>query len=257
MADSTQIGGGGPVSVAGAFTTTGNLTVDRVLFNQNGLPNVLLGLNPHFVYNFGGDDLAAGSQALPTQLLNVKTPVNTLLKLSLSLAEVASQEGVVSAAQASQIFAATATEGTDFTITNAAQNPISNLKVIRMKGGISGTVNLTAAADLTPDQSSLLVFTDNVCSSSGVLTLLTEATQGFDAESTEVAVTGDGNAIMTRAGAPTDNHRKLILTDTGDCTILAGSFLYFYAEDTAADAVTLKGCIRTSGGTIAVTYAAS
>ena len=62
---------------------------------------------------------------------------------------------------------------------------------------------------------------------------------------------------MTRAGAVTDDHRKLILTDTGDCTILAGSFLYFYAQDTSADAVTLKGCIRTSGGTIAVTYAAS
>jgi len=265
MADQKQFNGAvtfnGDTTISGAFTSSGTFTANGVDFiDSNHIASLLLGLSPHFVANFGGDLLSYQTQSTTTLINNVKTPVNTLYKQTLALAKVASQSAVASAAQASQVFAATGLVGTDVAIgTTAAPGttPLTNLKVHRLSGGISGTVQMAAGGALTADQQTLILFTGNTCASSGILKLLTSAGKGLDAESTEVVVTGDGNASMTRAAVPTDNDRNVILTDTGDCTILAGSYLYFYARDTTADGITLKGCIRTSGGTIAVTYAGS
>ena len=76
----------------------------------------------------------------------------------------------------------------------------------------------------------------------------------FDAESSENFVSTDGGTVMTRATALTDLHNQLILTDTGASTMLAGSFIYFQANNNT-DVMTVKSCIRTSGGTIAITEA--
>ena len=59
---------------------------------------------------------------------------------------------------------------------------------------------------------------------------------------------------MTRQADTTDAHQDIILTATGDTKILAGSYLYFFAGNDT-DVMCVKGCIRTTGGTIAVTTA--
>jgi len=266
MADQKQFNGvvsfKNTVNADALLESKGTLKINDVeMISSAHLGNLMLGLNPHFVNNFGQPGvLDIASHSTTTQINDVKTPVNTLLKQSLALAKAASQTEVVSAAQASQIFSATGVVGTDVAIGTTGSpgtTPLTNLKVHRLTGGVSDTVQMAAGGALTADQQTLILFTGNTFASSGILKLLTSAGKGLDAESTEVVVTGDGTATLTRAAVPTDNDRNVVLTDTGDCTILAGSYLYFYARDTSADGITLKGCIRTSGGTIAVTYAAS
>jgi len=260
MADQKQFNGvvnfKNTVNADALLESKGTLKINDVeMISSAHLGNLMLGLNPHFVNNFGQPGvLDIASHSTTTQINDVKTPVNTLLKQSLALAKAASQTEVVSAAQASQIFSATGVVGTT---ASPGTTPLTNLKVHRLTGGVSGTVQMAAGGALTADQQTLILFTGNTFASSGILKLLTSSGKGLDAESTEVVVTGDGTATLTREAVPTDNDRNIVLTDTGDCTILAGSYLYFYARDTSADGITLKGCIRTSGGTIAVTYAAS
>ena len=61
---------------------------------------------------------------------------------------------------------------------------------------------------------------------------------------------------MEREAQSTDDHRDIILTASGaDTTILAGSYIYLQAGANTGE-LAVKGCIRTTGGTIAVTYAA-
>ena len=74
--------------------------------------------------------------------------------------------------------------------------------------------------------------------------------------SCEFACSGAGTDVMTRQGQSTDEHRDIVLTASGaDTTILPGSYIYLQAG-ADADELAVKGCIRTTGGTIAVTYAA-
>ena len=60
---------------------------------------------------------------------------------------------------------------------------------------------------------------------------------------------------MEREATTTDGHAKIILTASAAATtIKAGSYIYFEAAaDT--DSMAVKICIRTTGGTIAVTTA--
>ena len=54
----------------------------------------------------------------------------------------------------------------------------------------------------------------------------------------------------------TDGHQNIILTASGaDTTILAGSYIYLN-PGADGDELAIKGCIRTTGGTVAITYAA-
>jgi len=101
----------------------------------------------------------------------------------------------------------------------------------------------------------LILFTGNTFASSGVLKFTLAADNELEAAANEVWVTGDGTDVTTQPAACTNLDAIIILTDTGDCTILAGSYIYLHADD-ASDNMQMKACIRTSGGTIAVTYAA-
>ena len=214
----------------------------------------MAGLHPQWNCNFGG--LLAG-EAQNVSTLNLLTPGTVALNLSKQVEAIANQGNVPTAAQAAAIFGGTGVAGVDVAIGTSGspgQTPTVTQRISRLTGDISGTVVMTAGADLaSAGDETLILFTGNTCSSSGVLKLTLNAANELDAESSEIWVTADGSQVLTRQTAPTDLDQILILTDTGDCTILAGSFIYLHAGANT-DTMTCKAVIRTSGGTIAVTY---
>ena len=245
----------------------GDISVEGATLNDNGLPFLLLGLNPHMVHNFGEAGVKDFiTHSTTSQVGDVKTPVNDLLKMSIALAGVASQTDVVSAAQASQIFASNGAAGTDVAIgTNASPGttPLTNLKVHRLTGNVSGeNVSMAAGASISHNHQTLILFTGNTITHSHILQLETATGEGLGAAYTEAVVSGAGNGSLTREGSPTDDDEKIKLTAThpsagsNAVTILPGSFIYLYRKDNDASGFAMKSCIRTSGGTIAVTYAA-
>ena len=250
----------GTNTFSGELVQSGTFTANGVdIIDSAQVATLLLGLNPQWNLNFGGETVraAGGSEALT--LLDVLTPVNTMFRLSLALVKLAEQTEVVSATSAGRIFGGTGVTGTDVAIA-AAVTPFVDQRVTRLTGGISGTVVMTAAADLTgAGAQSMLLFTGNTCASSGILKLTMHADNELKASSSEACESGDfalnAGQTMTKSTAPTDADQVIILTDTGDCTILAGSYIYVHTGN-ETDQVALKACIRTTGGTIAVTYAA-
>jgi hypothetical protein len=253
---------------SGANTFTGNLTADSVLLNQNGLPFVLLGLNPHFPHNFGQlgaaiTTIAAGATQTAIGMVgDLLTQPNTMMKMSLALAGVASQSAVVSAAQANQIFATSGGSGVDYAIgTNAVGGvtPLVTKQVSRITGNItSENVVKTVAAELGTGLSGMILFTGNTITAGNSLKLILNGTNnGYGADYGEIITTGADNGVLTRNAALTTEHEGIILTASGVTTILAGSFLYFLKKDNDASGMAVKGFLRTSGGTIAVTSSAT
>ena len=216
---------------------------------------VNLGISQPWVNNFG-----AGAEAVDA--LNDETGENstsnaTLLNLSLALEHVAKKGEVFSAAEATSIFGATASAGVDKTFSNTTADKIgTNLQVVRLVGDITADTVYADAADLaSAGHMALMVFKDNIIEAGHTLTIGLHANNELDKESFEIACTGAGNQILTRQADTTDLHQDIILTaSAADTTILAGSYLYFYASN-ATDVMCVKGCIRTTGGTIAVTTA--
>jgi hypothetical protein len=213
------------------------------------------GLHPQWNCNFGG--LLAG-QDPATSAANLLTPGNVALNLSKMLESIATAPAVVPLADATSIFGGTGVVGTDVAIGTTGSpgvTPTVTQRVTRLTGGVSGTVTMTAGADMTSaNDETLILFTGNTFASSGILKLTLAADNELQANSFEMWVTADGTDVLTRVTAASDDDQVIILTDTGDCTILAGSYIYLHADD-ASDDMQCKGVIRTSGGTIAVTFA--
>ena len=236
-------------------------TVNGVDMWNEGINTTMLGLNPTWRLNFGGATLAAASNTNDAHLLDVLTPVNTLLRMSLALAHVAGQGSAVTAAQAGAIFGVTANAGSLISLTTAttATNIIpATLTVNTLTGNLASSLTLDdSATDLASDlDQALIIFSGgNVFTASQVLTIGLNAANEHLAAANEFVVSGAGTNVMTRQGVTTDGHQNIILTASGaDTTVLAGSFIYLQAgADT--DEMAIKGCIRTTGGTIAVTYA--
>jgi|TARA_R110001592_G_scaffold123937_4_gene332407 hypothetical protein len=242
-------------------TLSGNLTVNGVDLTPNDIATTLLGLNPTWIQNFGGATLAAGDHTTDTHMIDVLTPTNTLFNMSLALKKVASQGSAVTVAQAGQIFGGTGVLGSvqDMTgITAVTTNLIPPAQSVKTVTGTTAA-NLTlndSATDLASDQDmAMILFNDYIIEASHVLRIGMNAANEHLAASNEFIVSGAGTDVMDRQGATTDGHQDLILTASGaDTTILAGSYIYLNAgADT--DELAIKGCFRTSGGTIAVTYA--
>jgi len=215
----------------------------------------LTGLHPQWNCNFGGP-LAGQAQAV--SLLNLLTPATTMHRLAMSLLPIAESGEVVSVAQAGQIFGGTGIVGVTVAIGTTGSpgaTPTVTQRVTKLSGGVSGTVVMSVGADLaSAGDETLILFTgDTVFDSTGVLKLTLHANNELLAASSEVYVSGDDTDIYTKQTAPSDLDQILILTDTGDCTIKAGSFIYLHAG-AATDSMALKACLRTTGGTIAVTY---
>ena len=229
----------------------------------NDIATTLLGLNPTWRLNFGGATLAAGNNTSNTHILDVLTPVNTLFKLSQALEVVAAQPSGITAAQAGQIFGETANAGSVQDMTGAATSvdviPATETP-ITLRGRLDANLTLAdSSTDFgTKDDQAIIVFNDLILAHGVVFKICTHADSELLNTSSEVVVTGDGTSALTRVTVPSATDRDIILTATGtgsgDVTILAGSYLYMQAGN-ATDQVALKGCIRTSGGTIAVTFA--
>jgi hypothetical protein len=211
-------------------------------------------LHPQWNCNFGG--LLAGEDP-STSAANLLTPGITALQLSKALEDIANATGAPTAAQASSIFGGTGVAGVDVAIGTTGSpgtTPTVTQRVSRLTGDISGTVVMAAGADMTgANDETLILFTGNTFASSGVLKLTLAADNELQAASCEIWVTADGTDVLTRQTAASDDDQIIILTDTGDCTILAGSYIYLHADD-ASDDMQCKAVIRTSGGTVAVTY---
>tara|TARA_R110000824_G_scaffold333847_1_gene520377 strand:+ start:30 stop:821 length:792 start_codon:yes stop_codon:yes gene_type:complete len=227
----------------------------------NGILTPLLGLNPTWRLNFGGATLAAGSNTADLHLIDKLTPVNVLHRMSLALAGVAAQGTALTGTQAAQIFGETSEAGALIALGSATTgtNVIpATVTVNTLTGNLGATLVLDdSATDLEDDlDQSLILFNDNVFTASQVLTIATHANNEHLRASVEFACTGAGTDVLTRQGQGTDGHQDIILTaSAADTTILAGSFIYLQAG-AAADELAIKGCIRTTGGTITVTYAA-
>jgi len=211
------------------------------------------GLHPQWNCNFGAE-LAGADPG--TSAANLLTSGVTALNLSRVLEPIANTSPPT-AAQAATCFGGTGVAGVDVAIGTTASpgvTPTVTQRISRLTGGVSGTVVMSAGADMTgAGDETLILFTGNTFSSSGVLKLTLAADNELQAASCEIWVTADGTDVLTRQTAASDDDQILILTDTGDCTILAGSYIYLHADD-ASDDMQCKAVIRTSGGTIAVTY---
>ena len=242
-------------------TLTGRQTVNGIDLTPNDIGTTLLGLNPTWIQNFGGATLAAGDHTTDVHMLDVLTPTNTLFNMALALKKVAAQGSVVTAAQATQIFGGTGVVGTlqDMTgVTAVTTNLIPPTQSVKTVSGTTAA-NLTlndSATDLASDQDmAMILFNDYIIEAGHVLTIGCNANYEHKASANEFIVSGAGTDVMDRQGATTDGHQDIILTASGaDTTVLAGSYIYLNAgADT--DELTIKGCFRTSGGTVAVTYA--
>ena len=230
----------------------------------NDIATTALGLNPTWIQNFGGAVLAAGDHTTDTHMLDVLTPTNTLFKMSLALARFAKQGSVVTAAQAEQIFGLTSSVGTLLNMTGVATGTTAFIPTAKTVKTISGTtaanVALTGQGDLASDQDmALILFNDYVIEHGHNLDVETHTNNEHHAASNEFITSGDNDNIFTRNTVVGGAHQNIILTATGtasaDTTILAGSYI-FLNPGADTDELTVKGCIRTSGGTVAVTYAA-
>jgi hypothetical protein len=193
-------------------------------------------------------------------MLDVLTPTNTLFKMSLALGRLARQGTAVTAAQAEQIFGLTSVNGKLLDMTDIATGTTEFIppakSVITVSGRTAANVALTGQGDLASDQDmALILFNDYVIENGHNLDVETHANNEHLAAACEFIVSGNNTNVFDRQGATTDGHQNIILTATGDTTILPGSFIYLNpGADT--DELTIKGCLRTTGGTIAVTYAA-
>ena len=248
----------GVVNFENHLESKGTFKVNELdLITSTHIATALLGLNPQWNLNFGGATVQAAGGDVGTLTADVLTPVNTLLRLSFALEKVANQTAVVSSAQANQIFGiADGVTGVDVAI-DAVKTPFVDKRVARLTGGITGTVTMTAADDLAGvGAQSMILFTGNACSGgSAVLKLTMHTNNGLKAATGEVCETGNGTNVVTKSAAPSDGNEVIVLTDSTDnSTILAGSYIYVITRHDT-DQVAVKGCIRTTGGTVAVTFA--
>ena len=222
---------------------------------NDGVPCTQYGLMEQWNTNFGG--LLSG-QSQDVSTLNLLTPGATAFNLSRAVEKIAGADALPTTANAATIFGGTGVAGVDVAIGTTAspgQTPTVTQRISRLTGGVSGTVTMSAGADMaSAGDETLILFTGNTFASSGILKLTLHADNELDAESSEIFVTADGTNVLTRVTAPTDADQIIVLTDTGDCTILAGSYIYLHSGNNT-DVMSCKAVIRTTGGTIAVTYA--
>ena len=213
-----------------------------------------LGLSMPWVNNFGAGTAAADatSAAVPS------TSNAVLYNLSLVLEHICERSEVVSEAEAESILGnSSAPIGVDKSASDTTGDKLVNLTVCRLTGNVaSSVVYANNASDLaSAGDSALIVFKNNVVTASQTITIGMHTNNELDAESFEIVCTGAGDQILTRQAATTDDHQDIILTaSAADTTILAGSYLYFRAGNNT-DVMTVKGCIRTTGGTITVSTA--
>mgnify|MGYP003660167974 FL=1 len=249
------------ITTSAAATFTGGVTLnsDLTVYGQVVNQMSLFGLNPIWAFNFGDPSVAASATEAGGKD-TVLTPIGTLFNLSLALAKFASQTAELSVAQTTELLGSTASASTSAAIAAGATSVImpDNLNVTRVTGNVGANLTLTASTfDYQANESSLMIFKGgNIITASQFLKLTMHTDAELNLAGTEVIVSGAGTNNMTRSTAPTDADAIIILTaSAADTTIIEGSYIYILVENNT-DEVNIKACIRTTGGTIAVTYAA-
>ena len=245
------------ITISGADDT---ITIPGTLKYQNAeLPLItMMGLNPTWAFNFGDPSVATSATAAGA-LATIITPAGTLYNLSKCLENIAAQTEVVSVVQGTALFGVTTVIGTDAAIPAAGATSViipDNLHITRITGNVGTSLVLSASTfNYLINERALAIFKGgNVFAASQVLTLTTHTNAELNAQGCEVVVSGEGNDIMIRAIAPSDGDSTIILTASStETTILEGSYIYIMAGS-SADQVNYKICLRTTGGTIAVTY---
>ena len=245
------------ITTSAPATFSGGVTLSNTLTNygQEISQMSLFGLNPIWAFNFGRhgvDESEAGAKD------TVLTPNGTLFNLSLALAKSASQTAELTVAESTELLGHTALASTSAAIAAGATQVImpDNNNITRVTGNVGSSLTLSASTiNYGANESFLMIFKGgNVFTASQVLTLTTHTNSGLNAQGTECIVSGAGTNNMTRSAVPTDADESIILTASGaDTTIIEGSYIYGIAES-ATDVLDLKICIRTTGGTIAVTF---
>ena len=216
-----------------------------------------MGMNPIWAFNFGDPSVAA-SATLQGAHASVLTPVGTLYNLSRALEYYANQTDELTIAESTAVLGQTAVASTSVEIAAGATTVFvpDHLGITRLTGNLPASITWTASTtDYQNDEQALVMFKgNNVFTASQVLTLTTHADAELNAEGTEAVESGAGTDVMVRSTAPADGNQTIILTASGaDTTVLPGSYIYITAENNT-DALNAKICLRTTGGTIAVTY---
>ena len=250
----------GTTVASGELRATGNLKLSSDLINHGQTVNQmsLFGLNPIWAFNFGDPSVAASATEAGAKA-TVLTPIGTLFNLSLALAKFANQDDELTVAESTELLGSTAQASTSAAIAAGATSVImpDDLNVTRVTGNVGSSLTLTASTvDYQANESALMIFKGgNVFAASQFLKLTMHTDAELNAEGTEVIVSGAGTNNMTRSTVPTDADAIIILTASGaETTIVEGSYIYVIVENNT-DVVNIKACIRTTGGTIAVTYA--
>jgi len=238
-----------------------NLNVEKLLklhgeeVIPNGISTTFLGLHHQWNLNFGGPTLEGTAASASTQ--NILTSATTMSKLSKALKHISETSSVPSANTATTVFGGTGVLGVNVAIGTTGSpgvTPTVDQRITRLTGNIAGTVTMTAGVDMTGTHAqTLILFTGNTFSSTGILKLTLNGANEMLAASSEIFVSTDGGLELSKESAPSDDDQILILTDSGDSTILAGSFIYMHNTGDNDD-MGVKACIRTTGGTVAVTY---
>ena len=258
---------GGVKLIDQALNTTGNVKVGgdlEVAGQINGYGNTIpetsrFGLNPIWAFNFGDTSVAASATEAGAKD-TVLTPVGTLFNLSLALGKAATQVDELTAAESTELLGSSASASTSAAIAAGATSVImpDDLNITRVTGNVDSSLTLTASAtDYQANESFLMIFSGgNVFAASQFLKLTMHTDAELNAAGCEFVENATaGLNDMVRSAAATDADAIVILTaSAAETTILPGSYIYGVAENNT-DEVSLKGCIRTSGGTIAVTYA--
>ena len=225
---------------------TSDLTIDAdyVHYGQSINQMSMFGLNPCWAFNFGDPSVAASATEAGGKG-TVLTPIGTLFNLSLALGKVASRTAETTVAESTELLGTTAAASTSPVAFAAGATNVY----------LPDNLVLTASTfDYQANESGLMIFKGGTTiPNTKHLKLTLHADAELNAAGTEVIVSGAGNNIMTRETAPTDADQIIILTATGNATILEGSYIYFLAENNS-DEVNIKACIRTTGGTIGVSY---
>jgi hypothetical protein len=244
-------------TVTGDITHDGGLTRYGNVYNEQSR----LGLNPIWAFNFGDPSVVASGTEAGAKA-TILTPISTLFNLSLALGKAATQTAELTVAESTELLGSTATASTSAAIAAGATNVImgDDLTVTRVTGGITGNLVLTASTiDYQANESFLMIFSGgNTFTHGHALTLTTHADAELNAEGSEIITSGAGTNKMSLITAPSDADNTIVLTATGTAsgvtTLLPGSYIYGIAEGNT-DILSIKMCLRTSGGTLAPTFA--
>lgn len=239
------------IEASGNVTVGGSLTLDGSLVKTHPLP-----INQIFT-----GTLAVGTPSLDTTGLS-----NVDINAAEDLFHYFSTQTSITAAESSKILVSGVASQTA-TLTEAEAGALAGADGFATAATPQFlTGDFGAACDIGDNNpfavsaagsSHLIIFGGNtLTAAAAVLTFSLNAADDFDASGFNLLVSGNGNDTYTVTAPGNDTSVDLILTPSAANTkILAGSYIYIYHTQNAGASTFVKGVIKTTGGTLAVTFA--